>query len=128
MSILDSPEGIIDEKGRCFYFNPEGVLGLTLPINGQPATISNGMTIGFKVPSIGVGNRWHAASLANGGTTCEEPPGVRVGPTKTLYLAYLRDPSGNKMSDSFSSLFYILPRKCFYYLQLRLSNIYSGNQ
>lgn len=97
MAALDYPEGVIDEKGRCFYFNPEGVLGLTLPINGQPATISNGMTIGFKVPSIEVGNRWHAAGLANGGTTCEEPPGIRVGTTKTLYLAYLRDPTGNKI-------------------------------
>jgi hypothetical protein len=36
-----------------------------------------------------------AARLANGGTTCEDPPGVREG--SGLYLAYLRDPSGNKI-------------------------------
>jgi hypothetical protein len=40
---------------------------------------------------------WHAAGVANGGTTCEDPPGVREGPDFKLYLAYLRDPSGNKI-------------------------------
>ena len=30
---------------------------------------------------------------ANGGSVCEEPP----GPRGDLYLAYLRDPSGNKI-------------------------------
>ena len=40
---------------------------------------------------------WHAAGLANGGTACEDPPGVRTGATGSLYLAYLRDPSGNKL-------------------------------
>lgn len=97
MAVLGYSEGVIDEKGRCFYFTSEGVLGLTLPINGEPATISNGMTIGFKVASPEVGNQWHAVGIAHGGIACEEPPGLRVGPTKTLYIAYLRDPSGNKI-------------------------------
>ena len=38
-----------------------------------------------------------AAGLANGGTTCEDPPGVREGAAGKIYLAYLRDPSGNKI-------------------------------
>ena len=40
---------------------------------------------------------WHAAGVANGGTPCEDPPGVRAGPTGKMYLAYLRDPAGNKL-------------------------------
>ena len=40
---------------------------------------------------------FHAAGLANGGTACEDPPGIRNTPTGQLYLAYLRDPDGNKL-------------------------------
>jgi hypothetical protein len=31
------------------------------------------------------------------GTTIEDPPGVRQGASGELYLAYLRDPDGNKL-------------------------------
>ena len=97
MDVLGYPEGVIDEKGRCFYFTPKGVFGLTLPINGEPSTFSNGMTVGFNVTSPEQGNAWHAAGLANGGTTCEDAPGVREVGGGQLYLAYLLDPSGNKV-------------------------------
>jgi len=40
---------------------------------------------------------WHAAGLANGGVACEDAPGVRDGGMMKLYLAYLRDPAGNKI-------------------------------
>ncbi|HMS19499.1 MAG TPA: VOC family protein, partial [Sphingorhabdus sp.] len=40
---------------------------------------------------------WHAAGLAHGGTAIEDPPGVRDGGAMKLYLAYLRDPAGNKV-------------------------------
>jgi hypothetical protein len=41
---------------------------------------------------------WHEAGVANGGMTCEDPPGVRQATEgRTLYLAYLRDPDGNKL-------------------------------
>ena len=40
---------------------------------------------------------WHAAGVAHGGTSCEDPPGVRDGGLGQLYLAYLRDPDGNKI-------------------------------
>ena len=35
--------------------------------------------------------------IANGGTACEDPPGLREGPIGKIYLAYLRDPSDNKI-------------------------------
>ena len=40
---------------------------------------------------------FHEAGIANGGKTIEDPPGWREGATGKLYLAYLRDPCGNKI-------------------------------
>ncbi len=97
LKVLGYSEGVIDRKGRCIYISEQGVLGITRPINGEEATHGNGMTVGFKVNSPELVDAWHAAGLANGGVTCEDPPGVRESPDRKLYLAYLRDPSGNKI-------------------------------
>jgi catechol 2,3-dioxygenase-like lactoylglutathione lyase family enzyme len=97
MGVLGMPPATLDPKGRIFYFNPNGSFGVTLPINGEPATHANGGTIGFKVESEEQGDAWHAAGIANGGTTCEDLPGIRETPMGRLYLAYLRDPAGNKL-------------------------------
>ena len=53
--------------------------------------------IGFAMSSPEQADAFHAAGVANGGTTCEDPPGYREGPGGKLYLAYLRDPDGNKI-------------------------------
>ena len=97
LGALGYKPGVIDQKGRCFYFTDSGVFALTKPINGEPASCGNGSTIGFTVQSPEQGDRWHATGLANGGTECEDPPGVREGGGLKLYLAYLRDPAGNKI-------------------------------
>lgn len=97
LGALGYDKGTIDPKGRCFYFTKTGVFGLSLPINGEPATHGNGSTLGFAIENEEQGLAWHAAGLANGGTACEDPPGVRDGGTMKLYLAYLRDPAGNKI-------------------------------
>ena len=94
LGAIGVPEGTIDPKGRCFYRTETGVFGISIPINGQPATHANGGTIGFAVKDPAAGDAWHAAGLANGGTTDEDPPGVREN---GMYLAYLRDPAGNKI-------------------------------
>ena len=82
---------------RIFYRTPTGVFCVTEPINGKAATCANGMTIGFAAASTAEADAWHAAGLAAGGTTCEDPPGVREGSVGKLYLAYLRDPDGHKI-------------------------------
>ncbi|MCC6917653.1 MAG: VOC family protein [Alphaproteobacteria bacterium] len=82
---------------RMFYMTPTGVFAVSQPINGQPATHANGGTIGFAAKSPAEADAWHAAGIANGGTTCEDPPGVREGAVGKMYLAYLRDPDGNKL-------------------------------
>lgn len=88
------PAGIIDPAGRLVYMHNGGIFLLTKPINGQPACGANGGTIGFAMTPEQA-NAWHAAGCANGGTTCEDPPGPREG--SPYYLAYLRDPDGNKL-------------------------------
>ena len=97
LGTLGLPAGITDEKGRLFYLSPTGVFAVTKPINGAPATAANGGTVGFMVADPATVNAWHAAGVANGGTTIEDPPGVREGGMGKMYLAYLRDPSGNKL-------------------------------
>ena len=91
------PPGKVDAKGRVFYMTKTGVFAISKPINGEPACAANGSTIGFSVDSPEQGAAWHAAGLANGGSACEDPPGLREGAMGTLYLAYLRDPTGNKI-------------------------------
>jgi len=88
---------MMDENGRCFYVTDSGIFAITKPIDEQPAGHGNGCTIGFTAADTAAADAWHAAGLANGGTDCEEPPGVREGAIGKLYLAYLRDPSGNKI-------------------------------
>jgi len=93
---LGAKPGFADDKGRLIYMHNGGLFMVTTPINGQPATAANGSTIGFACSSPEQADAWHAAGVASGGTTCEDPPGVREGGMK-LYLAYLRDPDGNKL-------------------------------
>lgn len=97
LGALGVPPGFADDKGRVFWMTPTGVFAITKPIDGKPASCGNGSTIGFAVKSPEEANAWHAAGLAAGGTACEDPPGVRSGATGSLYLAYLRDPAGNKL-------------------------------
>ncbi len=97
LGALGYKPGTMDPKGRVFYFTPTGMFSITKPINGEPACGANGGTIGFAVETTEQADAWHAAGVANGGEAIEDAPGLReMGPTK-LYLAYLRDPAGNKI-------------------------------
>ena len=89
--------GVMDPKGRVFYITDTGIFAISTPIDGNTATAANGGTIGFASPSVEASEAWHAAGLVNGGTDCEDPPGVRDGSMGPIHLAYLRDPSGNKI-------------------------------
>ena len=97
LGTLGVPPGRADDKGRVFYKTKTGVFAISKPINGEPACGANGGTIGFAVDSPEIGDAWHAAGVANGGTTCEDSPGIREGALGKMYLAYLRDPAGNKI-------------------------------
>lgn len=94
---LGHEPGVIDSMGRCFYRTKTGVFSISKPIDEKPACNGNGSTIGFAASTADQADKWHAAGLANGGVTCEDPPGVRESANGNLYLAYLRDPTGNKI-------------------------------
>lgn len=96
LGALGHSAGVMDSKGRCVYRTDTGVLLLSAPINGEAANGANGGTIGFLAEDSAAADAWHSAGVANGGTACEEPPGPRGDPA-TMYLAYLRDPAGNKL-------------------------------
>ena len=89
--------GAQDPKGRLIYLHNGGLFMVSKPIDGKAATHANGGTIGFTMASQEQTNAWHKAGVANGGTAIEDPPGVRQGGAGPMYLAYLRDPDGNKL-------------------------------
>mgnify|MGYP002661465337 FL=1 len=87
----------VANKQRYFYRNAGGTFAITTPINGEAACVGNGTTIGFSADSPAQADAFHAAGVAHGGSTCENPPGWREGLSGQLYLAYLRDPDGHKI-------------------------------
>ena len=97
LGTLGIAPGVINRDVRYFYRTPTGVFAFSLPIDNKVATPANGGTIGFAAQSSEQVDAFHAAALANGGITCEDPPGYREGPAGKLYLAYVRDPIGNKI-------------------------------
>lgn len=97
LGTLGAKPAVEDAKGRLIYTHNGGRLMVTKPIDGQSATGANGGTIGFTVANTEQGEAWHQAGVANGGAAIEDPPGVRETGTFKLFLAYLRDPDGNKL-------------------------------
>jgi len=90
-------EAAVGGHNRLVYLHKGTSFLVTQPIDGNEACYGNGATIGFAMDSIEQANAWHEAGLASGGTAIEDPPGWREGPAGKLYLAYLRDPDGNKL-------------------------------
>lgn len=91
----------VDDNNRLIYMHNDGIFIVTPPIDGKPATAANGGTIGLACATQEQVDAWHAAGVANGGTSVEDPPGKREGGFGPLYLAYLRDPDGNKLCALF---------------------------
>src|ERR1700738_4629560 len=96
LGTLGVPPGRVD-RHRIFYRTPTGVFSVTKPIDGKPATHANGGTIGFTADSSAQADAGPAAGPAYGGKACGYPPGIREGSGVKLYIAYLRDPDGNKL-------------------------------
>jgi catechol 2,3-dioxygenase-like lactoylglutathione lyase family enzyme len=94
-SAMGGKAGSVDAKGRLVYLHNGGIFLVSKPIDGAEACHANGGTIGFAMSGPEQAAAWHDAGVANGGTSIEDPPGVRPG--GAMYLAYLRDPDGNKL-------------------------------
>lgn len=94
---MDIPPSEIHPNGRLVYAKHGQRFVVTKPLDGKPATPANGGTIGLEAASPAMADAWHKAGVANGGQAIENPPGVRQTGVGPLYLAYLRDPDGNKL-------------------------------
>jgi catechol 2,3-dioxygenase-like lactoylglutathione lyase family enzyme len=86
-----------EEAQRIYYRTSDGTLIVTKPLDGNPATVANGGTLGFTCKTPEQANAFHDAAVANGGVSIEDPPGWRNLGELKLYLAYVRDPSGHKL-------------------------------
>jgi catechol 2,3-dioxygenase-like lactoylglutathione lyase family enzyme len=75
----------------------ELTLWLCRPFDGQAATAGNGTMVAFRARSWSEVERFHAAALAHGGTS-EGAPGLRPQYGADFYVAYVRDPDGNKLA------------------------------
>ena len=96
LAILGIRPGVLSH-GRYYYRSPTGVFAITKPLDGKEASPANGGTIGFSAKSVEYVNAFHATGLAHGGFECEGVPGYRDGAAGTIYIAWLRDPAGNKI-------------------------------
>ena len=96
LGTLGVPPAMVD-RHRIFYMTKSGVFSVSMPIDGKPATVANGGTIGFACSSPEQVHAWHKAGVEAGGKSIEDPPGPRDGAAGKLYLAYLRDRDGNKI-------------------------------
>jgi catechol 2,3-dioxygenase-like lactoylglutathione lyase family enzyme len=92
---LGGRPGEMDTRGRLIYAHEGGRLMITTPIDGKPATAANGGTIGIAAASRDHVLAWHVAGTANGGAAIESPPAERPNGS---FVAYLRDPDGNKLT------------------------------
>ena len=93
------PMAHVNDTGqtRLFYMHGGDTFSISEPINGEPATTANGFTIGFKCDSPEQLQELHDVAIANGGTTMEDPPGLREGSMGPMYLCYFSDPDGHKI-------------------------------
>ena len=67
------------------------------PFNGAPATAGNGSMVAFEARSQNEVKALHAAAIAAGGSD-DGAPGFRADYGPNFFVAYLRDPQGNKIA------------------------------
>ena len=100
--VLGKCTKLTGQKRYFYYFNGSSFV-ITQPIDGNAATVANGSTIGFNLESTEQGDAWHQAGIDNGGTSIEEPPGIRNYEKFSMYLAYLKDPTGHKLCAGYAN-------------------------
>ena len=102
LGVLGAGEPMMHENKtghmRALYPHDGSMLILTQPIDDEPATTANGLTIAFRCDSPEQVKELHDVAVDAGGTSIEDPPGLRDGGALgPLHLAYFRDPDGHKL-------------------------------
>ena len=82
---------------RLFYRHDGSTFCVSEPIDGKPASVANGATLGFKCSSAEQLRQFHDVAVAHGGVSIEDPPGPRDSKPGAMHLAYVRDPDGHKL-------------------------------
>ncbi|WP_126970086.1 VOC family protein [Xanthomonas sp. BRIP62411] len=99
--VFGAPAPLVNTAGsghvRLFYRHAGSTFAVSEPINDAPATSGNGATVGFTCSSPEQVQAFHAAAVAAGGVSIEDPPGERESRMGAVWLAYVRDPDGNKL-------------------------------
>lgn len=67
------------------------------PFNGAGASTGNGTMVALEAGTQAQVRALHAAGIAAGGTD-DGPPGFRDDYSADFFVAYLRDPQGNKLA------------------------------
>lgn len=75
-------------------------LWVTRPFDGGPPTAGNGTMVTLRARNEAEVHAFHRAALASGGTD-EGAPGTRPRYQPSFYVAYVRDPDGNKLACVF---------------------------
>jgi len=96
-------------EGVCSYSLPDtvdrlngpGTVHVGRPFDGGPATAGNGMMPAFRTQSRADVDAIYVSALGQEGVD-EGAPGTRAAYTPNFYVAYLRDPTGNKIAVSFN--------------------------
>lgn len=101
LGVLGAGEAIRNEASsghkRLIYRHAGSTLGVSEPINNEVATAGNGSTIAFRCQSPEQVQAFYDVAVANGGMPIEDAPGPRDTSLGYAYLAYVRDPDGNKL-------------------------------
>lgn len=105
LAVLGAPAGLVNVSAagskRVFYRHAGSTFAISEPIDKQPATVANGATIGFQCDSAEQVQAFHDVAVAHGGTSIEDPPGLRENSMGAMWLCYVRDPDGNKLCAIF---------------------------
>ncbi len=70
------------------------------PFDGQAPSPGNGTMVAFRARNAAEVRAFHAAAMTHGGSD-EGPPGTREIYEPSFYVAYVRDPDGNKLACVF---------------------------
>lgn len=85
------------EAKEVVYVSKQASFVLYDAADGEPASNTNGHVIGLKTRETANVDAWHAAGIANGGTSYDELPGIRDNGKNRVYNAHLKDPDGHKL-------------------------------
>ena len=74
----------------------EVLFSLEIPVDGEKATVGNGVHVAFTARDPDMVDKFYRVALENGGTE-DGPPGLRPEYNAHYYGAFVRDPDGNKI-------------------------------